>query len=634
MNNNIIIKRNVDDEIFEYMDIDAPKSFFLFAGAGSGKTRSLVTVLNRFQEVYGVRMSQQNKKVAIITYTNAACDEITRRLDFNALFSISTIHSFVWQLIKPFQRDIKDWVRKELIDNIEQAQEKVEKSKTGTSKEKALKKLEQYQKELEVIDGIKSFSYDPNAKKNNKGELNHSQVIKMGATFISSKSLLRKIFAQKYPILFIDESQDTNKNLIDALFILQKEYQQSFCLGLFGDTMQRIYFDGKTNLEKEFPKDWQTPAKTVNYRSPKRVISLINNIRSLDDGREQFPKEGAIEGFVRLYIAESTNNLKDEIEKNVRLSMSNISDDREWISKTNSVKTLTLEHSMAARRMGFIQLFEPLYKQETLKNSLIDGSSADMRFFINTLIPLINAYREKNKFKIASIIKKFSPLFDANMIAQSKQQLTELEKINKIVMNLFSLWNDNNDPIILDVLKYVHTNSLFTLSSKFDELMKTYSMNSFTQSDLDSDGELAAYYEAFINPFSQIEAYSIYISDFGSFGTHQGVKGLEFPRVLAILDDEEANGFMFSYDKLFGTKELTATDKKNILEGKESSIERTRRLFYVICSRAQESLAVMAYSKDPSKLVENVLEQKMFEVDEVFIWNQESKSFFELDTFG
>ena len=41
-NNNI--DDHVDDTIFECLDLDNPKSLFLFAGAGSRKTRSLVNV--------------------------------------------------------------------------------------------------------------------------------------------------------------------------------------------------------------------------------------------------------------------------------------------------------------------------------------------------------------------------------------------------------------------------------------------------------------------------------------------------------------------------------------------------------------------------------------------------------------
>lgn len=60
---------------------------------------------------------------------------------------------------------------------------------------------------------------------------------------------------------------------------------------------------------------------------------------------------------------------------------------------------------------------------------------------------------------------------------------------------------------------------------------------------------------------------------------------------MVILDDEEALGFLFSYKKLFGAKEPTTTDKQN--EWKETSIDRTRRLFYVTCSRAEKKFMNM-----------------------------------------
>ncbi len=53
-NNNI--DDHVDDTIFECLDLDNPKSLFLFAGAGSGKTRSLVNVLSRLRDAQGHRL--------------------------------------------------------------------------------------------------------------------------------------------------------------------------------------------------------------------------------------------------------------------------------------------------------------------------------------------------------------------------------------------------------------------------------------------------------------------------------------------------------------------------------------------------------------------------------------------------
>ena len=104
---------HVDDEIIQCLDLKNPKSFFLFAGAGSGKTRSLVKALNTLKETIGNEMLVKNQQIAVITYTNAACDEILRRMDYHPLFAISTIHSFAWELIKPYHRDIKEWLIKE-----------------------------------------------------------------------------------------------------------------------------------------------------------------------------------------------------------------------------------------------------------------------------------------------------------------------------------------------------------------------------------------------------------------------------------------------------------------------------------------------------------------------------------------
>jgi DNA helicase-2/ATP-dependent DNA helicase PcrA len=136
-----------------------------------------------------------------------------------------------------------------------------------------------------------------------------------------------------------------------------------------------------------------------------------------------------------------------------------------------------------------------------------------------------------------------------------------------------------------------------------------------------SDPVLDAWDKFLLAPFRQIEPYDKYVSGKAAFRTHQGVKGLEFPRVMVVMDDTEARGFMFSYDKLFGAKEKTKTDIENEREGKDSNIDRTRRLFYVTCSRAKKSLAIVAYSNDPAKIRDYVVHEGWFEEGEVQIGN-------------
>ena len=77
MENLTIVNNNnfddqVDSEISTCLSLDKPISFFLFAGAGSGKTRSLVNALNYLRGVSAKRLRLHGQRVGVITYTNAA----------------------------------------------------------------------------------------------------------------------------------------------------------------------------------------------------------------------------------------------------------------------------------------------------------------------------------------------------------------------------------------------------------------------------------------------------------------------------------------------------------------------------------------------------------------------------------
>ena len=102
---------HADDEadirVAEALSLEKPKSFMLYAGAGSGKTRSLKNALDHIREHYGESLRKRGRKVGVITYTNAARDEILRRVEFDPLFHVATIHSFAWTLIEGHTEDIK-----------------------------------------------------------------------------------------------------------------------------------------------------------------------------------------------------------------------------------------------------------------------------------------------------------------------------------------------------------------------------------------------------------------------------------------------------------------------------------------------------------------------------------------------
>lgn len=91
----------VKDEFQQIMEhIANGDNFLLSGGAGSGKTYSLVQVIKKIIE------DNPTSKIACMTYTNAAVKEIEERVNHKNL-NVSTIHDFLWDNIKHFQKELK-----------------------------------------------------------------------------------------------------------------------------------------------------------------------------------------------------------------------------------------------------------------------------------------------------------------------------------------------------------------------------------------------------------------------------------------------------------------------------------------------------------------------------------------------
>lgn len=605
-----------DDHVDDHVDVEirecfskGPKCFFVFAGAGSGKTRSLVNTLTFLDKNMGKWLIANRKQIAVITYTNAACDEISRRLHYKPIFAVSTIHSFLWELIKNYQSDIKEWVISAIKAEIEELEDKQSKGRGGKTADKRAEDIKKKRDRLARIETVKRFSYNPNGDNVGYDSLNHNEVVKMGSEFIETETTMQEILISKYPILLIDESQDTKKELVDALFSVDKKHKGKFMIGMFGDTMQRIYLDGKENLPRCIPEDWGKPIKIMNHRSATRIVKLANIIRRAVDGQQQRARSDAREGVVRLFIA-PTDSDKEIVEKQAAEIMAGDTNDIGWNDDTK-YKSLILEHHMAASRFGFLDLYAPLNESGVFDTSLRDGSIAELSFLSKIVSPLVKAYKSRNDFEVARIVRQNSPLLDRKVLAKLDNQMEALKKVEDAVCSLMDLWENNNTPSCIEIFRVIHKTGLFKLDARVDDLL------------CDSiEGEsikIEALRKALSVSFDTLEKYSAYVTGNTRFATHQGVKGLEFPRVMVIMDDSEAKGFLFSYEKLFGAKPKTDSDKRNEKEGKDTSIMRTTRLFYVACTRAQESLAVIAYSGDIEAVKMTAISNGWFTEDEICI---------------
>lgn len=596
---------HIDDDIFNYLSVNPPKSFFMSAGAGSGKTGSLVKLLQNLREHKGNYFWLHGQKVAVITYTNAACDEIRKRLGFSDLFVVQTIHSFVWNLIKYYNDDMREWVRDYLQKEIVELEAKEATGRKGSNASLTrIKKITENMSKLLDLDSIKQFIYDPNGKNAQKHALSHSQVISISTYFLARKPLMQEILIQKYPVLLIDECQDTKAGLIDAFLQVQAVYKDKFTMGLFGDTMQRIYFDGKENVAEAIPGDWEKPIKKMNHRSQKRIVDLINEIRKDIDDQKQEPRSDKTGGTVRFFIFGNEAD-RDISEKYVAEQMQIVTKDDNWTA-LNGYKCLVLEHRMAAQRFGFADFFLPLYNVSSYKTDILDGSLSEMRVFSDVIIPLVDAHLNNDKFTIAEIVKKHSILFPEFKKKVSYECITveQLSRANKIIIELFSNWGNDVGKSCLSIVSALAKSGLFVIPDKILQALE-WSSGDNEENPGEEVKKVEAWYQALQAPLNQVSNYISYIDGDAPFNTHHGVKGLEFPRVMAIMDDTSAKGSAFQYEKLFGVTDASTSSMLNV-----------KRLFYVVCSRAKESLALVAYTSNPHAM-KKYANQEWFTHDEI-----------------
>ena len=619
----------VDKTITQCMNPDNPKSFFLYAGAGSGKTRSLVTALIEFNNNHGNKFHKSGHQVAVITYTNTACDEITKRVSKNSqngtnLFHISTIHSFCWLLIKNFHSDIRKYLLEKIPIEIIDITEKESKGRSGTNASlDRQRKINSLQSRLEWLSVPREFTYSPNGDNFGQASLSHSEVLKITATFILNKSAMRAVVVKKFPFILIDESQDTNKDLIDAFFHLENDKQDEFAIGLLGDQMQRIYLDGKEKLADCIPERWIKPEKKLNHRCPQRVIQLSNALRSIADKKYQKARDDSEQGVVRIFIAPTSSQRKHLLEEKIKYEMKEITGDDLWVADGDSVKSLTLEHHMAAKRMGFQELFKALDSSSSLTTGLRDGSLPGIRFFSEVIEPVVQAYNLGHRFELMTLCRKYSELLQKDVIISrinndSDGAKDPLKDIREAISDLVFCANSEN-ATFEDILKIVAKNNVFPIPNSLRPFvvdLKTEIVESDDEEEQEKTN-LTAWRDFLESPYKQIQPYIRYIGDSGEFDTHQGVKGQEFDRVFVVIDDDEARGFLFSYEKLLGAKPASASDTKNISDGKDSSQDRTLRLLYVTCTRAEKSLALVVYSENPKALKNHVIAQGWFQKNEV-----------------
>ena len=424
--------------------IEDNKSFVLQGGAGSGKTETLKQTLSIISDSY------PGKKIACITHTNLAVDEIKSRI--GEQYTVNTIHSFLNAFIKDYKKNIHQIIF-ELFRVSQMVRQEVgdyggdEKNQKKKEHEKYKKLYGKYASSLFTIknerackvEGKRIYDQDPESfnfalndkidtlnaeimrqiqeKDYNKIEYNetrfnnfhnltfgHDGLLDISFLLFEKYPILGKILQDKFDYIFIDEYQDTSEKIID-IFLSKLPNKDQTLVGLFGDSMQAIYEDGIGDVEKYVSDETLVRInKEDNYRCSEQVNNFINGLRSDGLVQEVALKKGSgaeetiheRQGSVELYYAfykdkpgvRSPQEKKDEYIKALDALV------LKALEGQDTFKQLKLTNKSIAFDAGFGKLFSIFSDRylETMEH--IDKHLTRLQF--TDLFELCNAYKPLN----------------------------------------------------------------------------------------------------------------------------------------------------------------------------------------------------------------------------------------------
>ena len=598
--------------------------FLLSGGAGSGKTFSLVEVLQSISSL------APSAHIACITYTNAAAIEIKNRASVKNL-RVSTIHDFLWDSIAQFQKELKET----LLELINEPDSVIKNPTPG----------EIYSNKFE--NGIQYKEY----VRISNGEISHDEVLVLAHRMFKKYPRLCDLLLDKFQFIFVDEYQDTSPLVIEILLNFLQTRKKKNIIGFFGDSMQSIYETGVGDIDGYIEQGIVVKVtKEQNRRNPQSVIDIANALRT--DGLFQQPSDDI-----------SAPNMENGIVKQgtVKFAYSKSFDLKKvkssilvqgWdFTNAKETKELRLTHNLIANEAGFSQLmeiydndpiaaFKKAFKEEARKQNVQipnDVPFEDAVGLLNWtykrgpnkgkshLDVLLEVPSNKKLFehikrwpyeKVQKIYLDKDSLIDDKVVIdgvtikepkrdrliqhlfkiQELISLYESKQYNELIrMTSFSVQSvadkvklktaiehlkAQNGASIATVISYAHEERLCIIDDKLQEFIENNEYLYWRVSDI---------------AFMEVQNLYKYIEGYIPFSTQHKIKGLEFKNVLIVLHNGGWNNYNFEY--LFNQNVgamLTPAQKKSY----PNILRRTQKLFYVCCTRAKDNLVV--YYPSPS----------------------------------
>lgn len=618
-----------NDELYEILEhIKQGHNFLLSGGAGSGKTYSLVQVLQHISGQY------PNAQIACVTYTNAAAIEIKNRANIKNL-RVSTIHDFLWDMIVQFQKEAKITLL-ELINNPESF---IKNPNSDSVYQNTFENGIQYKEYLRI----------------DRGEISHDEVLVLANGMFKKYPRLCDLLIDKFQFIFVDEYQDTSPLVIEILLEFIQQRKKKNIIGFFGDAMQSIYETGIGDIDSYIKSGVVFKVeKKQNRRNPQTVIDIANKIRTdglVQTSSKDFSAPNMENGIIKQGSVKFLYSTNFDLDK-VKMSS--------WVNGWDfkdgqKTKELRLTHNLIADEAGFSNLmavygndpiakFKEAFLKEAKKQSYVfsDEDSFDTVVKSMTWVYKIGTHKGKSHLEVLLEDSTVKALYEhIKDWPYSKVKKIYLDKDNliddKVAIDDVTIRNPKRDCLIQHLFKIQELISLFD-NKEYNELIRRTSfsvqsiadkadfkkrMDGLKDKSSESIEAVISYADSFklciaddklkdfINnndylywrikdiPFKEFQNLYLYLEGHTPFSTQHKIKGLEFENVLIVLHNGGWNNYNFEY--LFDA-EIEGKLKPSQKKSYPKILHRTKKLFYVCCTRAKDNLIVYYPSPSPNVL--------------------------------
>lgn len=528
--------------------LDNGQNFRLEAGAGAGKTYSLIAALKKLIAEQGLALMRSGQQVACITYTEVARLEIANEIEEHPAILVNTIHGFGWSFISQFQKTLRELIAVH----------------------------EPYREAIDAAGGVQDQQVEYNLGffgiDEKRITLHHDDVPRLLAAMLANPKF-KRIFKGLYPILFIDEYQDTDPLVMSALTDNFFTPGDGPITGLFGDHWQTIY--RKEHDLINFP-NVEGIDKGSNFRSVPAIVDVLNRLRSeliqeVNDvdgqGEARFFHTNGFTGK-RVDSRNGKQELPDDAQAAAVDRVRQTLQAQGWDFDPAKTKILMLTHNAIAAERGYPNLARIFDRNEAFAKK----EDAAIAFLADVVEPISAAYAAGNygeMFRLTGAIPTI------RRTADKAQWQSDMDA-------LLALRNSGTIGELIDHLKTTRRPRLGDrVAGREDDIAKLG-----PEPTEEEPKSLKRHRELRNVPYRELVAVTEFINGYTPFATQHSVKGAEFENVLVILSGGWNHYNWPQFLELLKTKKIT--DKNT------AGFHRCRNLFYVAISRPKKRLAVLA----------------------------------------